>query len=165
MKIFDTSSLISIFGEAKYPKILTNCTERGYKLVIPETVYNELTYNERTFAIFANHKELFEIRNVKRECLESLSARYPYLHHGELGVICVALEEERRGRKHICILDEKKARNFCKKNQIRIAGLIGLLVWQKSCGDLNHSECEAIHKNLNASRFNIERSILDELIK
>jgi hypothetical protein len=31
MKIFDTSSLISIFGEAKYPKILTNCTERGYK--------------------------------------------------------------------------------------------------------------------------------------
>ena len=74
MKIFDTSSLISIFREARYPKILANCTDRGYKLVIPETVHNELTNNEETYAIFNDYKDLFEIKNVNQRCLEDLSA-------------------------------------------------------------------------------------------
>ena len=132
---------------------------------MPDTVYNELKNNEKTFAIFANYEELFEIRSVNKECLEKMSARCPYFHKGEIGVICLAFEEKKSKNKHICILDEKRARNFCERNQIRIAGLIGLLIWQKNNGDLDRYECASIHKNLYISRFYIKRSILDELIE
>jgi predicted nucleic acid-binding protein len=165
MKIFDSSSLISIFREVEYPKVLQNCVNRKYRLVIPNTVYNELRKNKKTYSLFADFIELFEIINIKKECLENLSARYPYLHEGELGVICLALEENKLRNKNICILDDKKARNFCKKNSIRITGLIGLLIWQKKNGDLNRSECKIIYKNIYASKFRIGESILGELVR
>ena len=165
MKIFDSSSIISIFKEAKYPKILINCTNRKYILVVPETVYNELKRNKRTYDLFLKYKELFEIKKVDRNCFDIISARYPYFHEGEIGVICRALEEKKSGNRHICILDEKKARNFCKKENIRVAGLISLLKWQKSIGDLSPLECKIIYKNLYSSRFYIKKNILNELIE
>jgi predicted nucleic acid-binding protein len=145
MKIFDTSSIVSVFREVKYPKVLQNCVARGYRLVIPDTVHGELKQNEETYSTFFKYRELFEIRSVNSEWVETLSARFPYLHRGEIGVICLALEEKKLEKKHICILDERKARTFCRENGIRITGLIGLLLWLKNNGDLSHPECRMIY--------------------
>lgn len=165
MKIFDSSSIISIFREAKCPEVLINSANRGYKLIIPETVQNELKRNKETWTIFLKYKKIFEIRGVDKNCLNMLSIRYPYLHKGEIGVICTSLEEKKDENKHICILDEEKARNLCKRGNITTTGLIGFLKWQKNIGDLNDADCKKIYKDLYNSRFRISKSILEELIK
>ena len=115
MKIFDSSSIISIFKEAKYPKILINCTNRKYILVVPETVYNELKRNKRTYDLFLKYKELFEIKKVDRNCFDIISARYPYFHEGEIGVICRALEEKNLEIDIFAFWTKKKLEIFVKK--------------------------------------------------
>ena len=48
MKIFDTSSIVCIFREIEYPKILDICDDLGYRLSITSQVYEEITENPET---------------------------------------------------------------------------------------------------------------------
>ncbi|MDD4455803.1 MAG: hypothetical protein PHI67_10915 [Candidatus Methanomethylophilaceae archaeon] len=47
MKIFDTSSIVCIFREVQYPRILDVCKGLGYRLSITPQVYEEIKENSR----------------------------------------------------------------------------------------------------------------------
>jgi len=165
MKIFDTSSIIGIISEAKCPYVFENCVERGYKLNIPNTVYEELKRNQKTYEIFKEHEKYFKVLDLDINSVNKILKRYPNLHKGEAGVICSAMEYENSDKKYICIVDDSGAREFCDNQNINMVGLIGFLKWQKRINDISEGESENIYKRLKRSGFRIKEDILRELIK
>lgn len=165
MKIFDTSSLIAILTEAKCSQVFENCLTQNYSLSIPTTVYNELRCNKVTFEKFRDYEKHFKILDVEEDILYRFLRRYPNLHRGEAGVICIALEKKKNNEKYICIVDDGGARKFCEQKEINLSGLIGFLTWQKKTNYLDKKDCKIIYSRLLNSAFRINKDILCELIK
>ena len=55
MKIFDTSSIICILREIRFPKALDTCIKRSYRLTTTRQVYDEIQKNPETFQAFTNY--------------------------------------------------------------------------------------------------------------
>ena len=164
MKIFDTSSIICIFREIRFPKALDTCMKQGYQLTTTQQVFDEIKINPDTFREFAAYGK-FSILQVDDEpCFDKLSKRYPWLHSGEISVLCLGLQKQREHARYICIIDER-ARMLKDKLQIRIHGTVGLLLWQKDHKDLSSGECHDLYKRFIVSSFRITEEILVELIR
>ncbi len=164
MKIFDTSSIICIFREIKFPKALDTCMKRGYELTTTQQVYDEIKRNPDTFREFATYGK-FSVMPVKDDpCFNKLSKRYPWLHSGEISVLCLGLQKQREHARYYRIIDER-ARTLKDKLQIRIHGTVGMLLWQKDRKDLSSGECHDLYKRFIASSFRITDEILAGLIR
>jgi predicted nucleic acid-binding protein len=164
MKIFDTSSLICFLREIGFPKALDTCIGRGYRLTTTQQVYGELQKNPATFRAFTAYGKVSVIPVNDDPCFAKLSKRYPWLHDGEISVLCLGLQKEREHARYICIIDER-ARTLKDRLHIRIHGSIGLLLWQKKCRDLTGDECHDLYKRVKESSFRITDDILAELIR
>jgi predicted nucleic acid-binding protein len=164
MKIFDTSSIICIFREIRFPKVLDTCMKRGYLLTTTQQVYDEIKRNPDTFREFAAYGKFSVISVNDDPCFKKLSKRYPWLHSGEISVLCLGLRKKRYHARYICIIDER-ARKLKDKLQIRIHGTVGLLMWQKDCKDLSSGECHDLYKRFIESSFRITEEILAGLIR
>jgi len=164
MKIFDTSSIICLLREIRFPKALDTCIGRGYRVTITQQVYDEIQKNPETFREYMAYGKVSVIPVNDKPCFEKLSKRYPWLHDGEISVLCLGLHNEHEHARYICIIDER-ARNLKEKLHIRIHGTIGLLLWQKDLGELSGSECHDLYKRLKESSFRITEDILAGLIR
>ena len=164
MKIFDTSSIICLLREIRFPKALDTCTGRGYQLTTTQQVYDEIRKNPETFREFIAYGKISVIPANDEPCFNRLSKRYPWLHDGEISILCLGLQKEQQHARYICIIDER-ARNLRDKLHIRIHGTIGLLLWQKDRGELSKSECHVLYKRLKESSFRITEDILAGLIR
>ena len=164
MKIFDTSSIICIFREIRFPKALDTCMKRGYRLTTTQQVFDEIKKNPDTFREFAAFGKFSIIPVNDDPCFGKLSKRYPWLHSGEISVLCLGLQKQREHARYICIIDER-ARTLKDKLQIRIHGTVGLLLWQKDRKELSSGECHDLYKRLLESSFRITEEILAGLIK
>lgn len=165
IKIFDTSTIVCIFQEAKYPKIIENCLKKDYKLIIPTQVYDELKVNTNTFSHFKKYKDNFIILDTCNEYFEHLSRRYPRLHKGEIGVLAIGIEFDKLSNSYICFLDEGLARIVGAQLNLRTSGVVGLSLWEKENGDISEPECKLIYDNISKSSFYIKKEILARLIK
>lgn len=165
IKIFDTSTLICIFQEAKFPKLIDNCKERNYKIVIPSFVYEEIKVNGNTYSDFKNYDDYIKVEECSNDVFDKLIRRYPRLHRGEISVICLGLKYKSNNKKYICFLDDSYARDISKKILLNTVGVVGLGLWEKKNGDISKQECRMIYNNINKSYFRIKKEILDELIK
>jgi predicted nucleic acid-binding protein len=164
MKIFDTSSIICIFREIRFPKALNTCMKRGYRLTTTQQVFDEIKQNPDTFREFTEHGK-FSVLPVNNDlCFKKLSKRYPWLHSGEISVLCLGLQKQREHARYICIIDER-ARTLADKLQIRIHGTVGLLLWQKDHKDLSSAECHDLYNRFRVSSFRIKEDILAGLIR
>jgi predicted nucleic acid-binding protein len=164
MKILDTSSIICLLREIRFPKVLDICISRGYRLTTTQQVYDEIQRNPETFREFTAYGKFSVIRVNDEPCFTKLCRRYPWLHDGEISILCLGLQKEHQHARYICIIDER-ARNLKDKLHIRIHGTIGLLLWQKDRGVLSTSECHDLYKRLRESSFRINEDILAELIR
>jgi predicted nucleic acid-binding protein len=164
-KIFDTSTIVCIFQEAKFPKIIDNCLKKDYKLIIPTQVYDELKVNINTFSYFKQYADDFTIRDTCDEYFEYLSRRYPRLHKGEIGVLSLGIEFSKLNNLYICFLDEGPARIIGEQLHLRTAGLVGLSLWERKNGDISKPECKLIYDNISKSPFRIKKEILEKLIE
>jgi len=165
MKIIDASFIICIIHEAKYPKVFELCRDKGYRLLIPITVFEELKQNENTYNFIKSNNYLFEVtEDINLDCYEYLERRYPYLHKGELGVICCGFLKQKTGEKYICVIDEK-ARKLKEVKRLRITGTLGLLLWLKNLKALTNEECQHIYNQLSNSNFRIKPDLLELLLK
>ena len=165
IKIFDTSTLICIFQEAKFPKLIDNCKSKGYRIVISTHVFEELKANKNTYSDFKKYEKYIEIKQCSENDFDNLMRRYPRLHKGEVSVICLGLEFKSNKNKFLCFLDDSYARNISKKLLLNTAGVIALALWEKNNGYICAQECKIIHDNISKSFFRIKKEILDELIK
>ena len=164
MKIFDTSSIVCIFREIRFPKALDICTKRGYKITTPQQVYHEITKNPDTLREFAAYGKFTIIPVNDDTCFQKLSKRYPWLHDGEISVLCLGLQKQREHARYICIIDER-ARTLKDKLQIHIHGTVGLLLWQKDRKELSSDQCHDLYKRFIESSFRIKEEILQGLIR
>ena len=165
IKIFDTSTIVCIFQEAKYPKIIDNCLKNGYQLFIPTQVFDELKANTNTISQFKKYKDSFIIRDTCNEYHEYLSRRYPRLHKGEIGVLAMGIEFDKLNNSYICFLDEGLARIIGAQLHLKTSGLVGLSLWEKEKGDISEPECKLIYDNISKSSFRIKKEILARLLK
>jgi predicted nucleic acid-binding protein len=164
MKIFDTSSIICFLLEIRYPRALDTCIKRGYRLATTQQVYDEIRKNPETFREFTAYGKFTVIPVNNKPCFLRLSKRYPWLHDGEISVLCLGLQKERDRSRYICIIDER-ARALKDKLQIRIHGTIGLLLWQKDRKELSPGECHDLYKRFRESSFWISEEILAGLVR
>lgn len=164
MKIFDTSSIICLLREIGFPKALDTCIKRGYRLTTTQQVYNEIRKNPETFRAFTEYSKISVLPVSDKPCFSRLSKRYPWLHDGEISILCLGLEKERQHARYICIIDER-ARNLRDTLHIRIHGTIGLLLWQKDRQELTTRECHDLYKRVKESSFRIPEDILAGLIR
>ena len=164
MKIFDTSSIICILREIRFPKALDICTKRGYQISTTHQVYDEITKNPDTFREFTAYGKFTIIPLNDDPCFQRLSKRYPWLHTGEISVLCLGLQKQRERTRYICIIDER-ARTLKDKLQIRIHGTVGLLLWQKDREEISTGECHELYKSFLESSFWITEEIVKELIR
>lgn len=164
MKIFDTSSIICLLREIRFPKALDTCIHRGYRITTTQQVYDEIRKNPETFREFNRYGKFTVVPVNDEPCFKRLSKRYPWLHDGEISILCLGLEKERQRSRYICIIDER-ARNLKDKLHIRIHGTIGLLLWQKGYGALSTGECHDLYKRLKESSFRITEEILAGLVR
>jgi predicted nucleic acid-binding protein len=164
MKIFDTSSIICIFHEIRFPKALDTCIKRGYRLTTTQQVFDEIKKNPDTLQEFTAYDN-FSILPVDDDpCFRKLSKRYPWLHSGEISVLCLGMKTQETQNRYYCIIDER-ARTLKDKLQIRIHGTVGLLLWQKDRGELSSGECHDLYKRFIESSFRITEDILAGLIR
>jgi predicted nucleic acid-binding protein len=164
MKILDTSSIVCLLKEIRFPKALDACISHGYRLTTTQQVYNEIRKNPETFHEFSRYGKFTVIPVDDDPCFRMLAKRYPWLHTGEISVLCLGLHKEQAHERYICIIDER-ARNLRNKLHIRIHGTIGLLLWQKDRGDLSTRECQDLYKKIKESSFRITEDILAGLIR
>ena len=164
MKIFDTSSIVCIFREIEYPKILDVCDDLGYLLSITPQVYEEITENPETLRCLEAYGGVEIIDDGDTECSERLARRYPWLHKGEISVICAGVAEKRDKKRYYCIIDER-ARNLRDRLQIRVTGTIGLILWERGRLALKGEECHDLYNRFLQSSFHIKKEVLQELLR
>jgi predicted nucleic acid-binding protein len=164
MKIFDTSSIVCIFREVKYPKILDVCKCLGYRLSITSQVYEEITKNPQTLRHLEAYGDVEIIQDGDAECCKKLAKRYPWLHKGELSVLCAGVAKKQDNQRYYCVIDER-ARNLRENLKIRVTGTVGLILWEKEVLALTGGECRDLYSRFLQSSFRINKEILQGLLK
>ncbi|AKB31076.1 hypothetical protein MSSIH_0386 [Methanosarcina siciliae HI350] len=106
MIIFDASSIIYLLREAYFPRAFEISKKQGYDLAITEHVYKELETNPETFNLLNSCKDFIVIHNVDKKCISRISKRYPWLHEGEISVLCACIDKEQSGENYKCIINE-----------------------------------------------------------
>lgn len=165
MKIFDASSIVCLLREANFPKAFEICKKHGYDLFVTKQVYEELEKNPETFKLFKAFQGFSVIDNVDKQCLSRIANRYPWLHEGEISVLCAGIEKSQSGDSYRCIIDER-ARQLKSEYGIKVNGTIGLLLWQKEqLNELTSTDCHEIYNRIKCSSFWIKEEILKELLR
>jgi predicted nucleic acid-binding protein len=165
MKIFDASSIVCLLREANFPKAFEICKKHGYDLFVTKQVYEELEKNPETFRLFKACKGFSVMDDVDEQCLSKISKRYPWLHEGEISVLCAGIDKEQSGSNYRCIIDER-ARQLKSKYGIKVNGTIGLLLWQKEkLNELTSADCNEIYNSIKCSSFWIKEDVLKELLR
>ncbi len=167
MKIFDASSIICLVHEAKFTKVFQICQNKGYRLLIPNTVFEELKRNENTYNFIKSVNYFEPIEVIDSDCYEYLQRRYPQLHQGEIGVICCGLSKRKDKQKYICIIDENKGgiKKLKETDGLKITGTLGLLIWLKKSKELTDEDCKYIYDQLLQSNFWIKPEKLKILLE
>ena len=165
MKIFDTSSIICLLREANCSKTLNICKKHGYQLAVTKQVYEELMYNPESLKLFQSFDGFSVIDEHDPDCFSKFEKRYPWLHKGEISVLCTGISRKQNNRNYHCVIDEK-ARNLKDEYELKVNGTIGLLLWQKNqLKELTSSDCTELYDTIKKSSFWISEDILQELLQ
>jgi predicted nucleic acid-binding protein len=127
-------------------------------------VYEEITENPETLRCLEAYGGVEIIDDGDTECYERLARRYPWLHKGEISVICAGGAEKRDKKRYYCIIDER-ARNLRDRLQIRVTGTIGLILWERGRLALTGEECHDLYNRFLQSSFHIKKEVLQELLR
>jgi predicted nucleic acid-binding protein len=165
VKIFDISSIICLLREADFPKAFEICKKYGYDLAVTRQVYEELEKNPETFNLFGHVEGFSVIYDVNERCLSRISKRYPWLHEGEISVLCAGVGKQLSGESYHCIINENPGQ-LSSRLGIKVDGTADLLLWQKEqLNELTDADCKKISSNIKNSPFWIKENILKELLR
>lgn len=163
-KIFDTSAMLIIIYQAKFPQILKIIADEGYHILIPKEVYREIREDFRIIGELLKDGKIDLLPTIDEDKLESMRKRHPSFGDGEISVLLSCQDGIFKGDKCRCIIDDMDAKKFAKQNKIEVSGVIGLLLWLKKLGKINKDECSSIHMALKQNP-RLPKDILGELIK
>jgi predicted nucleic acid-binding protein len=125
--ILDATSLICWADELCDDILFRELQTLGYNFIIPQRVISEVKFDTlEDPQIAMSVKKNAEIRDAPDKMYQELSNRYLGLGPGELSVISIAKKLD-SNIEFYCILDDKSARNACKRLDIDKKGQIGLV--------------------------------------
>ena len=181
-KILDNTVISAAVNEIKCIDLIS-ISSQAYSLKASFEVYEEVSRGilKEDFKKINKHIEKVDCRRHVnyRELFEYLSARYPYLHKGDISSLLLALlghavtgkkyylvTDDRRLRKKIPeILESEKVRDSLKISvgKINMTGTIGLIKRLCEKGFIEPEKIEQIIKDLENSTFRITADLLKEL--
>ncbi len=123
------------------------------KVYVPKAVYEELCSNKKA------QSQKLEIFLKDRVIDINLTLKYVGLGQGELEAI--ALYEEMNAK--FLLIDDKRAKNFAKLNNINTIGSLGVLILAKELGFLKSIKSD-INK-LQKSKIYISPSLIKKVLK
>ncbi len=105
----------------------------GAELLIPSTVYSELTQEETSAIVQASIRRcinggIIKVVEVNEKILQKMRVANPSLGDGELGTISLALQHKGRG---VLLIDEKKGRRTATSYNLEVHGTLWLLIQLK----------------------------------
>jgi len=142
--LIDTSCAIGLNECAGREDLFDKLIEAGFELAFPPAVWEELG-PQGTALRQHPHVQGFE---PPAESLAALATTYPLLGKGELAVLAQATIGS-----GVCVLDDKRARNAAKENDLPYTGTLGLLDALHSAALLTGSEVSAITECLASHGF------------
>ncbi len=163
-KLLDTSVILSIIYQAKFPELFKIITEEGYNILIPKEVYREIKEDIKIVAELLKNGKIDLLPIVDENKAKEMRNRHPSFGEGEIGVLVYGSEKTSSGEKCRCIIDDKDAKIFAKNKGLNVNGVMGLLLWLKRLEKINKVDCIRIYKGL---RLNprIPQDLLEKLIK
>ena len=162
MKILDSSVMIGILDELDRPDLIDKILELGHDLAVPKYVVE----TELRGKVQSRVREMVESGKIEilGECsakdLDDVLTTFPGMGRGEYHVMQSYRKMVVEGRKAYCILDERKARSYASKTDIKYTGLIGLLRMLKNRQILNERDAEGIGAALKDSGFRTPRDFV-----
>ncbi len=155
MILSDATAIITLINIDELD-LLKKFTEN---ILIPTEVYREIARNPHAKSCI--DQEVAEgFMEIVTYNDATLFKDFSYLlDAGESAAIAIALE-----RRIPLVIDEKKGRNFARKQGVEIIGLIGILRYLYTEGILSKQHTEEIVEKLNASSFRISGRLLEMIL-
>ena len=139
--ILDSTVLIAFYTELKRPELLRSLAFRGYRLIIPKQVFEEISYDKNFQEIERDYYNgFYEKVKVPEDELTHLKYKFPSLHKGELAVLWIGQQFYKKKVPYKCVLDDGRARKSADKLGLEKIGTIGLLDLMCNLGIISKEE-------------------------
>lgn len=163
-KIFDTSAILILLYQAKAPEILELITDAGYHILIPKEVYREIKEDFSIVGELLKNGKIDLLPLLGEERINEMRRKHPSFGDGEISVLLTCKDRHSDEEKCRCILDDKDAKKFAKGRDIKVNGVLGLLLWLKKLNKINKDVCLRISMELK-NNPRIPKELLEELTK
>lgn len=163
-KIIDTSVILCMIYQAKFPEIFEIIIKEGYNILIPKEVYIEVKEDIKIIAELFKNKKIDLLPAIDEEEAREIRNRHPSLGDGEIGVLVCGKNKISSGEKCRCIIDDRDAKLFAKKEGLNVNGVMGVLLWLKKLDKINKEDCLKIYEGLN-NNPRIPKDLLEKLTK
>lgn len=155
IKVFDTSSIVTLIKEIERPDVFEILFDMGYKIEIPLSVFGEikkpLQFDE--IKIYLDKGMINIIKDVDTENFIKLKYRYPRLGNGEIEVLSQGKFYENDGKiKYLCVIDDGLPREVAKESGVNYTGTFGVLDFMSSKGCFSTKEIALINERLDNCR-------------
>ena len=166
MKILDSSVIILFLNDIEEEKCLHLLSEIGEILLIPESVYGEVSDEDTRSKVdsLISKSILRKIEDLKNKKEELMRKRFPTLGKGEINVLAWGKSLKSQGEKIWCVIDEIPGRNAAKKVGLPLTGSIGLIKILKEKKIVNKDKLKDIVDKIKGSPFWIDEKILGGLL-
>jgi predicted nucleic acid-binding protein len=152
--VSDTTTLIVLSKLDRYD-LLKNVFE---KVFIPKAVITELSKKPDGISEKILECSFFQIKEISDRRLFTLLS--DMLDEGESEAIVLSKE-----MKLMLLIDEKKGRKIAKSMNIKIIGLLGVLIVNVKKGFLSQSEAIGILKQIKELKFRVAKRLEDSFLK
>lgn len=125
--VVDTSGLISLLERSGRPRLIQDLRTIYGEIIIPHSVKEEFDVKSKALDKHVADEEITVMSVTAAKGLEILREKYPALGRGELDVILLGLYLQSQSTGSTCVLDDRRARNVARTNNVNFTGVLGLL--------------------------------------
>jgi len=159
--VIDASVLISWCDELSDRVIFEKLMDSGYSIVVPERVEEEVSGESELYQDILSSCEVVQ---CDEEVYQKLNSRYVRLGSGELAVLTIGKGLEKQGEGYFCLLDDRRARDICRKIDLELKGTIGTLGLLVREGQIKLSEADSILSQMKESGTRLPKNY-EELLR
>lgn len=157
--IIDASCIIAFYSknELNNPNLLNKLSEKGYELIIPQKVYDEIKKgNKPTIKMLeqAIKNGIIQVdQDSSTEEIIKYKNRYPRLDDGEIQVLLLGYVCKNNNEKYRCVIDEGPGRKVANELSLCLTGTKGIIVLLEQLKIITPTTQETLFKSLRESNF------------
>ncbi|MBN2422140.1 hypothetical protein JXB41_02845 [Candidatus Woesearchaeota archaeon] len=155
MKIVSNTSPIIFLSKLR---ILDLVQKQYKKILIPEAVFKELTYDDKYIENIEYVRSFHDLFQIEK----SINAdKFDFeLHKGEKEAIVLAIEN----RAELIFLDDYSARMIARIYKIKVLGTLGILIQFLKGNMINYNKFEKLLQKLISDKFRIDIELYNYIL-